>query len=509
MLTSYEATGKTLDEAIRAGLNAMGVERDAVSVEVLEKPKSGFFGLGGTLAKVKLSLVHVEEKPVKAAQTHATPAAPVSHATQTARPAAPVSHSTQTARPAAPVSHAAQTARPAAPVSHATQTARPAAPVSQAAQTARPAAPVSQAVQTPRPAATTAAPQAPTSHKSGGSFTPFIKQNASEPSAARPARTAPPPRSHPRPVTHPATQEQCDAANVFVKGLMAHMHTEVTVETSIDEEGILFIALSGENMGNLIGRRGDTLDAVQHLVSHVINKDADAACRVHVDAADYRKKRQESLQRLAERMAANAIKYRTNMTLEPMNAFERHIIHVALQGMPGIATFSTGVEPQRRVVIAPQREGAPSGRPPRAGGRPVSDAPRRRDVDDQGYRPDDRGPKMVESEDRAPGTRNVTKPTSQAFIAPRPGASSRPPRSFDRPQNRERSFDRPRSDRPDRPYTPRPATPVTSAPSTPVAYAAKVAPVTAPAASAAPVASATPSRSLPVKEFGVKRTKEE
>ena len=111
------------------------------------------------------------------------------------------------------------------------------------------------------------------------------------------------------------------------------------------------VDLVGENLGILIGRRGETLDAIQHLTNYAVNRGQNKRARINVDAENYRRKREESLQRLAQKVAGKVVKYRRNITLEPMNAYERHVIHAALQDMDNITTHSTGVEPNRCVVI--------------------------------------------------------------------------------------------------------------------------------------------------------------
>ena len=108
----------------------------------------------------------------------------------------------------------------------------------------------------------------------------------------------------------------------------------------------------GKELGAIIGRRGETLDAIQQLTSYTVNRGQSKRVRIHVDAEGYRAKREESLQRLAVKVAGKVVKYRKNMTLEPMNAYERHVIHTALQDFKGVTTYSTGVEPNRRTVVA-------------------------------------------------------------------------------------------------------------------------------------------------------------
>ena len=109
--------------------------------------------------------------------------------------------------------------------------------------------------------------------------------------------------------------------------------------------------LVGEDLGYLIGRRGDTLDAIQHLANYTVNRDVDGYIRINVDAEQYRAKREDSLRKYARKKAQQVLKARRRTTLEPMNAYERHVIHSALQDMENITTHSTGTEPNRRVVI--------------------------------------------------------------------------------------------------------------------------------------------------------------
>ena len=137
----------------------------------------------------------------------------------------------------------------------------------------------------------------------------------------------------------------------FQTGLFAHMGVEAT--PVITREGDTYqVVLEGEDLGALIGRRGETLDAIQQLTNYAVNHGQSKRVRIHVDAEGYRAKREESLQRLAVKVAGKVVKYRKNMTLEPMNAYERHVIHAALQDYPNVTTYSTGVEPNRRTVVA-------------------------------------------------------------------------------------------------------------------------------------------------------------
>ena len=146
--------------------------------------------------------------------------------------------------------------------------------------------------------------------------------------------------------------ERANQIKAFLTGLLVHLQVEATPEIFITNEGNYKVVLQGQNLGAIIGRRGETLDAIQQLTSYSVNRGQSKRVRIHVDAEGYRAKREESLQRLAVKVAGKVVKYRKNMTLEPMNAYERHVIHTALQNYKGVTTYSTGVEPNRRTVVA-------------------------------------------------------------------------------------------------------------------------------------------------------------
>ncbi len=138
----------------------------------------------------------------------------------------------------------------------------------------------------------------------------------------------------------------------FVRDLLMNMQFEANVSIeSADEEGAA-IAVSGEGLGLLIGRHGDVLDAVQHLAGLAANHGRSGYYRITVDIENYRAKRAETLRQLARRMAEKTLKYRRNNTLEPMNAYERRIIHTEVQSIEGVTTYSIGSDADRRIVIA-------------------------------------------------------------------------------------------------------------------------------------------------------------
>ncbi len=138
---------------------------------------------------------------------------------------------------------------------------------------------------------------------------------------------------------------------IFLKGLLEHMGSDAVPHAAKGEDNTYNVELVGKDLGYLIGRRGDTLDALQHLANYTINRSLDDHIRINVDAESYRAKRDESLRRYACKKAQQVLKARRRTMLEPMNAYERHVIHSALQDMENITTHSTGTEPNRRVVI--------------------------------------------------------------------------------------------------------------------------------------------------------------
>lgn len=195
---------------------------------------------------------------------------------------------------------------------------------------------------------------------------PKAEKRAESAAKAEPAPAAP----VSSPVAAPAVDEDADYAAIrsFLTGLLDRMGVKAEIEIAPRENGGVNVNLSGNGMGAIIGRRGETLDAIQHLTNYVVNRGSDKHMRISVDAESYRAKREESLTKLAEKMAEKAIKYKRSMALEPMNSYERHVIHTALQNYEGVSTSSTGTEPNRRVVVSyerptqPQRSNKPASR---------------------------------------------------------------------------------------------------------------------------------------------------
>jgi len=143
----------------------------------------------------------------------------------------------------------------------------------------------------------------------------------------------------------------------FLSDIFQKMNVDVNIEKTEDEDSIQ-IKITGKDSGIIIGRRGETLDALQYLTSLVVNKNSDRYKRVTIDIENYRQKREETLVKLAERLADKVVKYRRNISLEPMNPYERRIIHSTLQNNQYVETYSVGEEPNRKVVITLKQNAA-------------------------------------------------------------------------------------------------------------------------------------------------------
>ena len=322
MLKWIETTGRSEEDAISAALFQLGLDRDDVSIEVIERAKSGFLGFGSNPAKVRVS--YEEENGVPCAKKLI-----LEEQEPVAAPAA------------APVEKKAvveETVLLSAPQEKAESSA---APVEE--ETILAAKPGMNAPKSSRPRAERR--EKPRRSKSENHL-----QEGDEVIIGNVPKAAP---AAPVQVT-PAAEDDVRAAQIrtFLTGLMEHLKVEAEPEIFVTDEGNYKVILQGKDLGAIIGRRGETLDAIQQLTSYSVNRGLSKRVRIHVDAEGYRAKREESLQRLAVKVAGKVVKYRKNMTLEPMNAYERHVIHTALQDYPNVTTYSTGVEPNRRTVVA-------------------------------------------------------------------------------------------------------------------------------------------------------------
>ena len=316
-------TGKSIDDAINAALEQLKLERESVSVEVLKTAKKGLFGIGASPAEVKVTYEAPDEAP-------AAPKAALSSASRSAKPKTRVEPTTSViSRPGKKIEPEQKPEKKPQPEKK--------APVEKKPQPEK-KAPVEKK---PQPEKKAPVEKKPQPEKKA----PVEKQPRAEAAPVEEKTYAPAPEG--------SVEAQIET---FLAGLLKHMGSEAVPHAYKVDEETYRADLVGGDAGLLIGRRGDTLDAIQYLTGNAINRDRDKRLRINVDAGAYRRKREEALQQLAAKMAAKAVKYRRNFTLEPMNAYERHVIHAALQDYPQVTTFSTGTEPHRRIVVAFAKE---------------------------------------------------------------------------------------------------------------------------------------------------------
>lgn len=145
-----------------------------------------------------------------------------------------------------------------------------------------------------------------------------------------------------------------EAASKFLRDIFAAMNMDVSIDAKEGEDNTVSIDLSGDNMGIVIGKRGDTLDSLQYLTSLVVNQNSEDYIKVSIDTENYREKRTEALLALSKRLSEKVARSGKKFTLEPMNPYERRIIHSSLQSNEEVTTYSVGSEPYRKVVIAPK-----------------------------------------------------------------------------------------------------------------------------------------------------------
>ncbi len=333
MMNSIEMTAKTTEDAISQGLEKLGVSISDVKVEILEEGSKGLFGLFGSRpAKVRLTLVEEEAgDEVKEIFSAASPEEPKS-VKQEAPAQKPEKAKTEKAAAEKPAEKAAEKpARTRKPKTEKTEkTEKAEKPAEKAAE--KPAA---------KPAVK-AAEKKPAEKAESKAEKPTPKQE----------RTA-------APVT-PAVQLDKETkegkAQDFLQNVTKLMGLpEVQVHVHTDEEGYIRVDMQGDPSGVLIGRRGETLDSLQYLTSLYVNKGQSDYTRVTLDTENYRAKREDTLVRLANRMANRVVKSGRRVSLEPMNPYERRILHSALQANGAVETHSEGEEPNRHVVITLKR----------------------------------------------------------------------------------------------------------------------------------------------------------
>ena len=324
-----EATGENREAAIENALKQLGLERDDVSVEVLDMGKKGFLGIGATPARVRV--------------TYEAPDIPAAKPEVKREERKPAPKPAPKAEKPAPKPQEKPAEKPQK-LSITTDDTTP------RLVKAAPADFVPEKLEFERPPRRERSdrPRRERSDRSGRDRRPR------RPREERPITPSVPKERELIPVSEAGMQQAEKLATDFVTGLLAKMGVEGQVKTLPQVEcDQLRLEISGPDMGPIIGRRGDTLDAIQYLGSLVLNNALEEHVRLSVDTENYREKRAESLERLARKMAMKVVKAHRSMTLEPMNPYERRIIHAALQDFNGVTTYSTGTEPGRRVVIAP------------------------------------------------------------------------------------------------------------------------------------------------------------
>ena len=296
-------TGKTIDLAIEAALTQLGLSRDDVSVQVLAQAKPGFLGIGATPAKVEVTYEAPDLKP---------------EAPKSALGAASRS------KPKAPKMEAPKTNESSVRIN-----------VSKPTEEEKKRMQEKENMRNLEELAKNASQSKPRQEKPKAERQPKPEAPKAEPKEYTPAEPG-------------SVEEKIEQ---FIKGLLEHMGSQAVPHAWKEGDNNYFVDLVGDDLGYLIGRRGDTLDAIQHLANYTVNRGVEGHIRISVDAEAYRQKREDSLRRYAQKKAQQVLKAHRRTTLEPMNAYERHVIHATLQEMDRITTYSVGTEPNRRVVI--------------------------------------------------------------------------------------------------------------------------------------------------------------
>lgn len=367
-----EFTGKTTKEAIDNGLAELGVTIADVHVDVLQEGAKGLFGLFGSKpACVRLTVMDDEreddhglsdllgsfslsdQKKKSAAKPAAPKPAPAKPADPKAEAPKPVSQP-EAPKTAPAKAEAKPEVKPAAPKAEAKPEISQEKPKAEAVPEKKPEALKPLRERKPRPSR----PAREEGEKCD--FEPMV-----------PAETFAPTEP---PVIHPE-DTPAGRAQKFLMDVTDRMGVKVDVYVDDSKADNLSIHMIGDTLGILIGRRGETLDALQYLTSLQVNKGHEGYIRVTLDTENYRAKREDSLRRLAQRMANRAVKTGRRVVLEPMNPYERRVLHTALQNHPAVTTHSEGEEPNRRVVIMLKNQPE---RPEKSAEKPQSDRPNNR-----------------------------------------------------------------------------------------------------------------------------------
>jgi spoIIIJ-associated protein len=308
-MKQYEFSARTEDEAVELGLQELGVSIADVDVQVVEEGSKGLFGLFGSRpVKVRLTLKDAEEDPLADLLEDKPAKKPEQKAEKK--------------------------------------------PEKKPEKKAEP-----KAEKKPEPKAEPKAEKKPAPEKKKAEKKP---EPAEKPAEAKAEKQEVRPMEKPEVTMIPAEELEADSpagiAHAFLMELTRLMGVDVAIEMGTDAEGNVYGYINGDTLGILIGRRGETLDAVQYLTSLKVNRGKEGYTRVTLDTENYRAKREDTLIRLANRMANRALRTGRKVSLEPMNPYERRIIHYALQQTEGVTTHSEGEEPNRHVVITQQKK---------------------------------------------------------------------------------------------------------------------------------------------------------
>ena len=361
-----EFTGKTTQEAIDNGLAELGVTIADVHVDVLQEGAKGLFGLFGSKpACVRLTVMEDEreddhglsdllgsfclneQKKKPAARPSAPkPAAPKAEVKAEVKP----EKKPEAPKPAPVKAEPKKEIKVEAPKAEPKPETKAEAPKAEA----KPEAPKPPRERKPRP------PRPAREEGEKRDFAPMA-----------PAETFAPTEP---PVIH-SEDTPAGRAQKFLMDVTDRMGVKVDVYVDDSKADNLSIHMIGDTLGILIGRRGETLDALQYLTSLQVNKGREGYIRVTLDTENYRAKREDSLRRLAQRMANRAVKTGRKVVLEPMNPYERRVLHTALQNHPAVTTHSEGEEPNRRVVIMLKNQPE---RPEKSADQPRGDRPNNR-----------------------------------------------------------------------------------------------------------------------------------
>ena len=370
-----EFTGKTTQEAIDNGLAELGVTLADVHVDVLQEGAKGLFGLFGSKpACVRLTVMEDEHEDdhglsdlLGSFSLNDQKKKPAPKPTAAPKAEAPKPEKKPEAKPTAPKSDVKAEAPKAAAKP---EVPKAEAPKAEAKPEVKPEAPKAEAKPEKKPEKKPEAPKTPRERK------PRPPRPAREEGEKRdfapmaPAETFAPTEP---PVIHPE-DTPAGRAQKFLMDVTDRMGVKVDVYVDDSKADNLSIHMIGDTLGILIGRRGETLDALQYLTSLQVNKGREGYIRVTLDTENYRAKREDSLRRLAQRMANRAVKTGRKVVLEPMNPYERRVLHTALQNHPAVTTHSEGEEPNRRVVIMLKNQPE---RPEKSAEKPQGDKPNR------------------------------------------------------------------------------------------------------------------------------------